>query len=362
MSKLFFQAKDFFRSLSIISISLISIFAISCNQPNGVILPEANSKKFHETQEQLRTLLEQEDVSTETRFAIMKNIAGNLQAVHDYPALILFLTEWVENHPEDGYNSYWLLQTGYAYLKCESKPMAQYYFEKILRNYNDLMIQGQSVHELCLRQLLQISTVPANRIAYYNQLITRFPNNVNITELYVRMAQEYEQEGEWNQVLRCYQLFLDQEDATTIQIAGLPNAYQTAKQLIDFNNSSKDWTFETLDGLVKAIKSALYSGDAYWLDNLKSKVNFFAMSWRQDENSENAQSEVSMQSYMYEKSIHYSPTLDDSSNPSEAYLKTWGWTSYMNVWYFYFRKVNFPADPDIHGRWEWAGIYYGDKM
>ena len=25
-------------------------------------------------------------------------------------------------------------------------------------------------------------------------------------------------------------------------------------------------------------------------------------------------------------------------------------------------KVNFPADPEIHGRWEWAGIYFGEKL
>ena len=28
----------------------------------------------------------------------------------------------------------------------------------------------------------------------------------------------------------------------------------------------------------------------------------------------------------------------------------------------YFRKVNFPLDPDIHGNWEWAGIYMGEKL
>ncbi|MCI6442425.1 MAG: tetratricopeptide repeat protein, partial [Spirochaetia bacterium] len=47
---------------------------------------------------------------------------------------------------------------------------------------------------------------------------------------------------------------------------------------------------------------------------------------------------------------------------TEAYLRTTGWSNYVNVWYLYFRKVNFPADPEIHGRWEWAGIYYGEKL
>ena len=46
----------------------------------------------------------------------------------------------------------------------------------------------------------------------------------------------------------------------------------------------------------------------------------------------------------------------------EAYLKTWGWSQYVSVWYLYFRKVNYPVDPDIHGNWEWAGIYLGERM
>ncbi|MDR1596788.1 MAG: tetratricopeptide repeat protein, partial [Treponema sp.] len=46
----------------------------------------------------------------------------------------------------------------------------------------------------------------------------------------------------------------------------------------------------------------------------------------------------------------------------EAYLRTWGWSQYISTWYLYFRKINFPSDPEIHGRWEWAGIYYGEKF
>lgn len=352
------------RNIFLIFSSIILCFLIaSCGQDDGIVLPQANSKKFKETQAQLQELLDRGDEFTsETRFGIMKNLAGNIQAVHDYPSLIVLLTEWVEEHPDDEYNSYWLLQTAFAYQQCNSEPMAQYYFEKILRNYPDLTVKGKSVHELCLKNLLQISTKPANRISYYNQLVTRYPSSISPTELYIRMAQEYEKESEWAQSIRCYQLFLEQEDASTIQIPGLPNAYSAAKRLIDFNKSSKNWTFETLDGLLRAIRSALGSGDSGRLENLRSKVNFFAMSWRTDENSEAAQNEIYIPAYMYERTINYSGSLDDMSNSQEAFLKTWGWSTNPNIWYLYFRKVNFPADQNIHGRWEWAGIYFGEKL
>ncbi len=69
-----------------------------------------------------------------------------------------------------------------------------------------------------------------------------------------------------------------------------------------------------------------------------------------------------MRSFMRGNRIRYSAELDPSSSPTEAYLRTTGWSNYVNVWYLYFRKVNFPADPEIHGRWEWAGIYFGEKL
>ena len=72
--------------------------------------------------------------------------------------------------------------------------------------------------------------------------------------------------------------------------------------------------------------------------------------------------EFSMRSFMRGNAIHFNAKLDETSNPNEAYLRTWGWSPYISVWYLYFRKVNFPVDPEIHGRWEWAGIRFGEKL
>ena len=322
-------------------------------------------KTYEYTQEQLVKVLEKDDITEETRFAVIKNIAQNMLTRKDYPSLILFLSEWVENHPEDQYNAYWLLITANAYLEIDSSPIAEYYFERIINNYNDLMISSTtgellSVHFMSLQHLIQISQKTTNRISYFNQLITRFPDKVNTTELYVRLALEYEKEGEWNLALRAFRQFLAQDDASTIRISDLPNAFANAREFVAFYNSSKNWTFETLDELVAAIKKAISTYNPGLLDSYKSKVNFFNISWRQDENSSNPQETFYVSSYMRGNRIRYDDDLDQISSPTEAYLRTWGWTN-TKVWYLYFRKINFPVDPNVHGRWEWAGVYYGDK-
>lgn len=342
---------------------LCVLLCTSCSaHKTKTAVQSANSKEYISMQEQLQQLLQNEKMSNETRYAIVNRIANNMLSVKDYNSLILFLTGWVDKHPDDMYNSYWLLMTAYAYLENNAEPVAEYYFERIIKNYNDLMVQGKSIHFLCLQHLIQISTSPANRISYFNQLITRFPNDVSITELYERLALEYEKEGEWDQAIKSYQLFIAQDDASTIQITGIPDAYANAKQLVDFNNSPKDWTFETLDALVDAVKKAINTYNYRALDSYKSKVNFFAMSWRSDETATNSLENFSIGSFMGGNRIRYSATLDESSSPTEAYLRTTGWGQYVSTWYLYFRKVNFPADPDIHGRWEWAGIYFGEKL
>ena len=276
--------------------------------------------------------------------------------------MILFLTDFVEKNPDNPYNSYWLLLTAYTYMQENADSVAEYYFDRIIQNYDDLLVKGKSVHVLCLQNLIQISTSSDNRIYYFNQLITRFPDEVNITELYMRLAIEYEKIGDWEQALYTYSLFLERPDATTIQIPGIPDAYNKARKLIDFNNSPKDWTFESLESLEKAVKNAISRYSSTLLDKYRSKVNFFAMSWKQEETDTNSQKNFSMKDYMRGNRIRYSAKLDESSNPNEAYLRTTGWSQYINVWYLYFRKVNFPLDPEIHGRWEWAGIYFGEKL
>ena len=310
----------------------------------------------------LYKLLETGKLTEESHFSVMNQISELLLNSNNQDNLILFLTENVNNNPDDKYNAYWLLMTAYAYQKKGADPVAELIFQRILKNYDDLIVKGKSIHLRCLQILIQISKSPEDKIYYFTQLISRFSSQVNKTELYFRLAMEYEKLAEWNQVLKAYSDFLQQPDAAEIQIAGVPDAYSKARNLVEFNKSSKSWTFESLDALVAAVNRSISWGDYNTLEKYRSEVNFFSMSWRQDETQKNSIANFKMRDFMLGNRIRYNQELDPSSTPNEAFLRTWGWSSYVNVWYLYFRKVNFPLDPNIHGQWEWAGIYYGEKL
>lgn len=349
-----------FKCMTLCVLLLLQTFVfISCSRNSS---EDETVTAIQKSQDELYILLENPDLEPVSRYAIVNQIANNLIALNDQQGVILFLTNWVELHPDDVYNAYWLLMTAYAYLANKAEPVAEYYFDRILLGYQDLLVKGNSIHFSCLQNLIQISKNPRSRIRYFNELINRFPTNVSITELYLRLALEYEKENEWDEALKAYSMFLNQPDASTIQIAGEPNAYKKARQLVGFYNSPKDWTFESLPALEAAIKKAIRNYDWRSLDKYRAKVNFFSMSWKQDEMDPNAQEEFSMRNFMRGNRVRYNQELDADSTSNEAYLRTWGWSQYVSVWYLYFRKVNFPLDPDIHGNWEWAGIYIGEKL
>ena len=102
-------------------------------------------QKIQETQNELYILLKNETLDEISRYAIINQIANNLVALKDYNGLILFLTDWVQNHPDDTYNAYWLLMTAYAYMSTKAEPIAEYYFDKILREYKDLLVKDKSI-------------------------------------------------------------------------------------------------------------------------------------------------------------------------------------------------------------------------
>jgi hypothetical protein len=200
--------------------------------------------------------------------------------------------------------------TAYAYIQQDAFPVAALYFDLIIKNYPDLLVRGESVHFIALNQLITLVKNQEQLVWYYEELISRFPDKIDPGVTYFMLGQAYERTGEWN----------------------------------------------------GAIRAALDSANSARLLLYRAKVNFFARSWEQEDEDNAGMAEFNLSDFMRGNRIRYAPELDANSNASEAYLRTWGWSQYISTWYFYFRKIYFPPDPEIHGRWEWAGVYYGEKF
>jgi hypothetical protein len=307
----------------------------------------------------LFNLLAEETEPGENRFSVVREIAGAYGRLKEYGKLTNFLSSRIHKYPQDPYNAYYMLMIGYVYMLQEAYPAAALYFDLIIKNYPDLTIQGESIHLACLNQLITLVDKPEQRVWYYQELISRFSAKVDMGIAFFMLGQAYEKIGEWSRAIRAYTQYLSY--VGTI-IPGFPGADTYAKRIVDFNNSPKDWTFENVNVMVSAIKAALDGGSNARLQQYRAKVNFFARSWEQADTDDSGMAEFNLSDFMRGNRIRYAENLDAGSNANEAYLRTWGWSQYISVWYLYFRKIYFPSDPEIHGRWEWAGVYYGEKF
>jgi tetratricopeptide (TPR) repeat protein len=308
---------------------------------------------------ELFILLSMEPDATESQFAVIREIAASYVRAKDYARMIHFLSGRAINFPADPYNSYYLLMIAYAYTQLDSSPVAARYFDLIVKNYPDLTINGESIHLVCLRQLIELTVDSGQKVWYYHELISRFPDKIDLGTAWFMLGQAYEEIGDWNGAIQAYTRYLPY--AGTV-IPGFPNADTYAKQQVDFSNSPKDWTFESLPALLRAVEAALDTGNSYQLRRCQAKVNFFARSWEQGESDDSGMADFNLSDFMRGNRIRYADKLDAASNATEGYLRTWGWSQYISIWYLYFRKIYFPSDPEIHGRWEWAGVYYGEKF
>jgi len=291
-------------------------------------------------------------------FAAARKISAILIGSGQSALAASFLMELAE--PADAYAPWYLFAAAAAYETAGEQALAIPLYERIVRTLPDLAVDGSSLHFEALSRLAVAVDIPERKIEYYGDMIARFPDEPGIGEAHFLLAKEYEKIGAWKDALEQYAAFLPYFGAS---VPGYPDAFDQARRLVEFNASSKDWSYDSLDELVAAVRKALSSGSARQLRKYASKAGFFAISWYQDSGLDaNSKVAFDLNQFMLGRPIASEATLHPLSGPYEAYLKTWGWTGRVPVWYLYFRKIDFPADPEVHGQWEWAGIYFGERM
>ena len=309
----------------------------------------------------LLSKIDDEDGTPDTRFIINNQIVNAYIEHNAHRVMNLYLTTYVKTHPKDHFNAYYLLLVAENYRSVGAYPFAVHYFERVIKNYSDLLLEGnRSVHYICLQNLVTMVEEPEIRVNYYKELMERFRDNLDRGAVYHALATTYEELGKWDLAMQHYKEFLKYPDTV---IGGNPNAREHVMSMVAFYDMPrKNWTMENLEDLVDSLRTAIWRKDVRRLNELRSGVDFFVRAW-QEEDSEQELELLDDLGIFFNlgKTVRPVATLDRGSNEREAYLRTTGWGYRIPTWYFYFRMVDFPPDPDIHGEWEWAGIYLGEK-
>jgi tetratricopeptide (TPR) repeat protein len=238
---------------------LISSCEINTDKNTVKIAPYyiTGTGESRETITNLFTLLADEIPGEEGHFAVIREIANHYVKQKEYTRLINFLGSWINRNPSDPYDAYYLYMIAIAYIQDEAYPAAALYLNLIIKNYPDLIVMGESIHLACLNHLITIVDDPEQRVWYYEELISRFSGSIDLGAAYFLLGQAYEQIGEWNSAIRAYIQYLPFINSN---VPGFPNANIYAKPLVDFYNSPKNWSFDSVNSLVSAIKNALDAG------------------------------------------------------------------------------------------------------
>ncbi len=291
------------------------------------------------------------------RYGLMEQLISLYRNGNHTEELKLFLNQYIREYPQDSYNCYYILVLGTLYEEEGAWETASVYFNRQLTYFDDLIIKGSSIHLYTLNKLIAGNPPTLQKIDYYQELISRFPSDIDRGLILYRLARAYEEEGLWEESIDSYTKFLE---APVTTIPGEPNVYNEVSHYLKFHYSRKDWTRESLDSLVNSIKYAIYTRSSSRLNVYKAE-DFFMMSWGQDRYDPFTQIPMEL-GYFLKSSVWYNRNLEPGANEEEAYLRTGGWSYRINIWYLYFKRIRYPIDPEINGRWEWAGIYFGNRL
>lgn len=313
-------------------------------------------------------LLGQENAPGAARFTLLHEITQKLKDQGELSRINLLLTTYTAKNPQDPFAAYYLFEVAENYRLSGALPMAKDYYLRILHSYPDLVVDGESVHYRCLSQLIPLESDPARKRGLLAELADRFKYKMTSPELYYAWARSAEALGRWDEAQNAYSMFLRFPDPS---VPGDPKAANRVHSLVDLAQTDRSWIRQDLDSLVGQLEKAILNNDTRTMESLRAQVGFFAVSWDNNDIVDTASEAFDVRQFLRElvrqanygsSSVRFSTSWDELSNENEVYIRSTGWNYRIPTWYFYFRRVEYPADPEINGGWEWAGVYFGEKI
>ena len=293
-------------------------------------------------------------------FPVVERAARAVRDQQDVSGMIAFLTGHVTRFPEDSNNGYYLSIVGDLYREQGGSELARQYYRRALLRYPDVHVRGVATHRVSINRLLTIVDDPRERIEYLHYLQDQYQENLDRGLVAYYLAKSYEAAGRWSEAFESYRVFLAYPSA---KVPGEPGARQETQRRLAFYDSNRNWTHRNLETLVRSITNALWAQNPAALLRHRAGENFFTMSWQQDEMDPNSDIPTfDIGAFLRRSRVRFAEDLEINSNANEAYLRTWGWSHRIPTWYLYFRRINFPADPEVHGNWEWGGILFGEAF
>lgn len=341
---------------TLLLITFIPIGYFGCSKNDNLKYLPKKVLKNEELNFLFTTLINEEN-SDEIQFGIVEQIIRRMRKMGQLRHLNVFLSKYTFNRPNDSFLAYYYMTMALNYMDLKEPEIAKLYFKRVVNDTQDMRIDKQSIHYLCLQEFIKLSTSPQEKIESYLKLLNSYSDLIDQGFCYYHIGKIYEEMGKAPEAIYYFEKFISSDKTN---IPGGDKTYEEIHRKLVYYYSDVYWAFDTLDELIYAIRYSI-NESPYLMEDYKAK-DFFMMSWSQETASQYTRSRMPMAS-LITGTTKINNQVEPYSNDKEAYIRTSGWAMewQVGVFYFYFRKINIPEKPAIHGKWEWAGIYLGER-
>ncbi len=287
----------------------------------------------------------------------MFDIYGNSDKKNELSQLFISAAYSTKDEVFSGYLFYLISD---IYLRSDAKYLALYYMLKVDESVYDLDVEGYKLGYLLGLKCLKIDGYPEVKKEFYKKLINRYPDMVDMAQLYFDLAELYKNQYEMNLALNYYERLLDMYSKGKIEDDRFN--LSRIRENVGFYKNSKTWIYKDLNELIDKIKYAIDSRNQDLLYQYVPNSGFKVCFFKSSDNRNWTLRELGIARW-WGRQISFSSKVEEFSNENEIYIETTNWSfPQLHSWYFYFKKIDYPYDDNINGGWEWKGIYFGNWL
>ena len=335
-------------------------------QAFGLMLIFSCYKTKHNEIQNLTGLLEWSDKKDLDRFLIVDRIVDIHMRNKDYNSALHSVNQGIANDISKEYYPLYFYLMGNIYSFIKEDEVAFAYYRYVVDNYNDYIYENGSVKTDIAKRIINLNIAAGYKIRYYKLLLDNNDYSLNNSDkgnYYYNLALSLESIQNYDEAYFYYKklLLIPRSDLKIDSID-----YSSVVTKVNYYNNPDFVIYRNLNDLIKDIKRYIFSGNISKLLSIRNKHNFFIQSWDQKGGKGNSINTDSFLTTMIKlgsrrkNGIQFASSFEADSSNDISYLESSGW-EHIWEWYFVFKKISYPKDPEINNGWAWIGVYLGKK-
>ncbi|WKC57954.1 lipopolysaccharide assembly protein LapB [Borrelia sp. P9F1] len=314
----------------------------------------------------LVSLLEELSRNGLDRFLIVDRIVNIYIKSKDYERALMIVNQGIANDESREYYPLYFYLMGNIYAAMKEDLVAFTYYRYVVDNFDDYVYENSSIRVKIAKKVVALNIEPGNKIHCYKLLLNSDVDSIgeeDKSSYYYNLALDLESVQEYDEAYFYYKRLLSMPRSSLKMDL---RDYSNVSSKVSYYNNPEFVVYRNLSDLIQDVKQYIYSGNTAKLLSIRDKHNFFIQSWDQKGGRGNSINTNSFLTTMIKlgsrrkNGIQFANSFEADSSDGISYLESTGW-EHIWEWYFVFKKISYPKDPEINNGWAWIGVYLGKK-